>query len=91
VIDQQHLRTGVDEPLGVRDEILDLAIAERALVAWISTEHHEPDGALGSDLGEANRLSLNGRQGKVGRLVAHQGVAATSDEATAVIAIRSTA
>jgi hypothetical protein len=51
------LHTGVDEPLGVRDEILNLAIAEWALVAWITPEHHEHDGALGRDLGEANRLS----------------------------------
>ncbi len=65
------MHPGVDEPLRVADEILDLAVTEGALVARVSAKHHEYNGALGSDLGQPDGLSLDRRQGEVGRLVAY--------------------
>src|ERR1700733_2183831 len=62
---EHYMSIGAREALRVLDEILNLAIAKRALVAGIPPEHHQHHGTLRHHSRKAHVLTLRSRQREV--------------------------
>jgi hypothetical protein len=72
-VDDQDVSAGGGELIGVFDEVMDLLDAEGALVAGVSAQNDQDDGALVGEAGEGQGVAVGGGEGEAGGLLADVG------------------